>query len=109
VIPRGSHGSHGLEGGAYLGPEVTYYTTADCHLCRVGRSMLSALQRTVPFQVRQVAIDGDEELERRFLLEVPVVEVDGEVVCAGAVDLGRVRAAVNEARMRASRDAATGG
>jgi hypothetical protein len=30
-------------------------------------------------------------------------------VCAGAVDLGRVRAAVNEARMRASRDAATGG
>ena len=54
-------------------------------------------------------VEGDAvELERRFALEVPVVEIEGEIVAQGQVDVDRVRAAVNAARIASMRRAATG-
>ncbi|MDA1010381.1 MAG: glutaredoxin family protein [Chloroflexi bacterium] len=90
-------------------PVVRIYVTADCHLCRVARSKLVALQRTVPFNVESISIDDDDELQRRFAIEVPVVEVDGKVVASGQIDLDAVRAAVNAARIASVRRTATGG
>lgn len=90
-------------------PEAILYVTSNCHLCSVARSLLVAVQRTIPFNIRTVNIDGDEELERRFALEVPVVEINGEVVAAGQVDVERVRAALNAARIAQVRRKATGG
>jgi predicted thioredoxin/glutaredoxin len=84
------------------------YRTKDCHLCEVARSLLLSLQRVAPFRIEVVDIAGDADLERRFLLEVPVVEVDGAVVSSGQVDLDAVRAAVNHARIAAARRTATG-
>jgi alkyl hydroperoxide reductase subunit AhpF len=55
-----------------------------------------------------VNIEGDEALETRFAIEVPVVEVDGEVVSQGRVEIDAVRAAVNAARIASVRRAATG-
>ena len=31
-----------------------------------------------PFELEEVAIDGDPELERRYRTRIPVVEIDGE-------------------------------
>jgi predicted thioredoxin/glutaredoxin len=70
--------------------------------------LLLSLQRVAPFRIEIVDIAGDADLERRFLLEVPVVEVDGAVVSSGQVDLDAVRAAVNHARIAAARRTATG-
>ena len=67
------------------------------------------VQRTIPFNIRIVNIEDDDELMKRFALEVPVVEIDGEVVASGQVDVDRVRAAVNEARIAQMRRKATGG
>ena len=89
-------------------PEVVLYHRKDCHLCGVARALLLSLQRTIPFNLRSRDIEGDEDLERRFLLEVPVVEVAGEVVSSGQIDLDAVRAAVNHARIAAARRSATG-
>lgn len=89
-------------------PSVVLYTKQGCHLCEVARALLLSLQRTIPFNLQPRDIEGDEDLERRFMLEIPVVEVDGEVVCTGQVDLEAVRAAVNHARIAAARRTATG-
>ncbi len=80
-------------------PEVTLYSRKGCHLCDVARLQLRALQQTLPFRIVDVGIEGDEDLERRFMLEIPVVEIAGEVVTQGAIDLGAVRAAVINARL----------
>ncbi|MFA7250093.1 MAG: glutaredoxin family protein [Dehalococcoidia bacterium] len=80
-------------------PHLTLYGRKGCHLCDVARLQLRALQQTFPFHLDDVSIDGDPELERRYLLEIPVVEVGGTVVAQGAVDIGVVRAALINARL----------
>ena len=104
----GGSGERGLSRAGSNVPEAILYVTTNCHLCSVARSLLVAVQRTIPFNFRTVNIDGDEELERRFALEVPVVEIEGEIVAQGQVDVDRVRAAVNAARIASMRRAATG-
>lgn len=78
---------------------MTLYGRPGCHLCEVALFQLRALQQTIPLHIDSVSIAGDEELERRFMLEIPVVEVAGAVVAQGAIDLDAVRAAVLRARL----------
>lgn len=107
---RGAGGS-GERGAARLDgnvPEAILYVSPDCHLCSVARSLLVAVQRTIPFNIRTVNIEEDDALLKRFALEVPVVEIDGEIVTQGRVDVDRVRAAVNAARITHARRTATG-
>ena len=75
-------------------PVVTLYARAGCHLCDVARLQLRALQRTFPFTLEDVDIEGDPDLERRFMLEIPVVAVAGAVVSTEPIDLAKVRDAV---------------
>ena len=80
-------------------PAVTLYARPDCHLCAVARLQLRALQQTYRFHLDEVNIESDPELERRFLLEIPVVAVAGEVVSTAPIDLERVREAIVAARL----------
>ncbi len=80
-------------------PRVTLYGRPGCHLCEVAMLQLRALQQTIPFHIDYVSIEGDEALERRFMLEIPVVELAGEVVTQGAINLDAVRAAAIVARL----------
>ncbi len=79
-------------------PEVVLYTRAGCQLCDEAATALRALGRTQRFALREVDIESDPALERRFMLEIPVVEVDGVVITQAPVDLGAVRAALARAR-----------
>ena len=80
-------------------PRVTLYGRPGCHLCDVARLQLRALQQTLPFHLRDVSIEGDDDLERRFLLEIPVIAVNDEVVAQAPIDLGVVRTAILNARL----------
>ena len=86
------HGSNAPAGAD--APVVTLYSRPGCHLCEVAKLQLRALQRTFPFALEEKNIEGDPELERRFLLEIPVVAIAGEVVAQEPIDLAKVRAAV---------------
>jgi glutaredoxin len=60
---------------------VTLYTRPGCHLCDEAREVIRSLQRSDGgFELREIDIDGDDELHARFLERIPVVEVDGEIV-----------------------------
>jgi glutaredoxin len=58
--------------------EVTIYLADGCHLCESARRVLAAVREEVPFELVEVAIDGDAELERAYRERIPVVAVDGE-------------------------------
>ena len=57
---------------------VTVYHAAGCHLCERALAQVRALRDELGFELEEVAIDGDPELEARYREWLPVVEIDGE-------------------------------
>ena len=57
---------------------VTVYYADGCHLCERARATLAELRRTHEFELREVDIGGDVDLEARYREWLPVVEIDGE-------------------------------
>ena len=57
---------------------VTLYHAQGCHLCEGARRVLVQVQGDIPFELEEVDITGDEELERSYRERIPVVLVDGE-------------------------------
>jgi glutaredoxin len=61
-------------------PEVTVFHGAGCHLCERALAQVRALREELRFELQEVAIDGDAELEAAYRELIPVVEIDGERV-----------------------------
>jgi glutaredoxin len=57
---------------------VTLYSAAGCHLCESARRVLEQVRAELPFELEEIDIGGDAELERRYRERIPVVAVDGE-------------------------------
>ena len=67
---------------AAAAPVVTLFGRPGCHLCEEARDGLLALHsRGARFELREVDIERDEELHRRLLASIPVIDVDGERAC----------------------------
>jgi uncharacterized membrane protein len=54
---------------------VTLYTRKDCHLCEQAKADLESLQSKHPHRLVEIDIDSDPALQKKYLVEVPVVEV----------------------------------
>jgi glutaredoxin len=71
---------------------VRLYTRPDCHLCDEARAGLESLRsQGLQFDLEEVDIDSDEELLRRFLERIPVIELDGEIVSELWLDPDEIR------------------
>jgi glutaredoxin len=57
--------------------EVVLYSRKGCHLCAVAKESLTKLARHGGFTWREIDVDSDDDLRRRFTDEVPVVFIDG--------------------------------
>ncbi|MGZ5214142.1 MAG: glutaredoxin family protein [Actinomycetota bacterium] len=57
---------------------VVLYSRAGCHLCDAARDVLMAERSRSPFDLVEVDVGGDDDLEREYGIRIPVVEVDGE-------------------------------
>jgi glutaredoxin len=57
---------------------VTLYSARGCHLCESARRVLDQVRGESPFELEEVDITDDGELERRYRELIPVVLVDGE-------------------------------
>lgn len=63
-------------------PGLVVLSREGCHLCHEMLVALAALERdgSIP-EVKVVDVDSDAELARQFGLKVPVLLLDGSVVC----------------------------
>ncbi len=77
--------------------EVTLYGRPGCHLCDDAAPALEALARAAGARLVRVNIDDDDDLIRRYGLEIPVVAVDGVEVAHAPLSLDRVREALARA------------
>ena len=52
---------------------LTFYTTAGCHLCELAADLISQLESTFDITVVEIDIVTDEKLVDRFGMRIPVV------------------------------------
>jgi glutaredoxin len=57
---------------------VVFFHAPECHLCAAARRVLESVRAEQPFELEEVDIAGDPELEARYREWLPVVEIDGE-------------------------------
>jgi glutaredoxin-like protein DUF836 len=82
--------------------EVVLYEGAGCGLCARALGVLEMAAPRLGFTLRRISIDGDDELERRYRIDLPVVLVDGETAFTIAVAAGPLERAVARAQARRS-------
>ena len=70
--------SYGLLNDVPQAVRVTVFHASGCHLCERALAQVRALREELGFELEEVAIDGDPELEARYREWLPVVELDGE-------------------------------
>jgi hypothetical protein len=75
-------------------PRVTLYGRPGCHLCDDAREVIARVCADLGESFREISIDDDPDLQRRYADEIPVTLVDGRRHDFWRVDEGRLRAAL---------------
>ena len=57
--------------------QVIVYSRKGCHLCEIVKESLVKLHKRGGFDWREVDVDSDSELRRRYNDQVPVVFING--------------------------------
>jgi glutaredoxin len=59
---------------------VTLYGKPGCHLCEEAKQVVDAVRAERPFELVEIDITRDPELESRYRERIPVVAIDGDEV-----------------------------
>ena len=65
--------------------KVTIYSRPGCHLCDDMKDLVRKVARTIPLTLEDIDIYGDDELENRYSLEIPVLFVNGVRVATARI------------------------
>jgi glutaredoxin len=57
-----------------------------CHLCEEARAVIAAVGERHPFELEEVDITRDPELERRYRERIPVIVIDGKEALELVID-----------------------
>lgn len=65
--------------------QLTFYTRAGCPLCEEAKRMLQLAQDDYPFTWTEVDIEQDDATHEKYMLMIPVIEIDGQVALYGSI------------------------
>lgn len=65
---------------------IVLYTRTQCPLCDDAKRLLTELQTSLPFAIKEIDISTSDELTETYGLMIPVVVIDGIEVQYGKVD-----------------------
>lgn len=82
---------------------IKIYSKPDCHLCDEAKSILARMQRRYGFQLHEVNITGDPALLAEYGERIPLIYVNGHLVCKYFVDEKAVAKSIALASTKASR------
>jgi hypothetical protein len=72
------------------------YSRRRCGLCDEAREVVEAVARSVQLDFEEIFVDGDDDLELRYGIRVPVLEVAGREAFELTVDGERLAQLVAE-------------
>jgi hypothetical protein len=78
---------------------VTLYGRPGCCLCDDALAALQRLRATTPFELRTTDIEADDELFKRYLERIPVIEIDGREAFELIVDERELARALGDDRL----------
>ena len=56
---------------------ITIYGRTGCHLCEEALKVLQTMKIELNFEIEEILIDGNEELEKQYGDKIPVTQIDG--------------------------------
>ena len=65
---------------------VTLYGKPGCHLCDEARVAVESVRARQPFELEEIDITRDPELEREYRERIPVLAVAGEPIAELVID-----------------------
>ena len=77
---------------------VTIYSRKECHICEEALSILEKLKIELKFEITEIFIDGDENLEKLYGEQVPVTLINGEHHDYWRVDPERFKSSLEKHR-----------
>jgi glutaredoxin len=73
---------------------VTVYSRSGCHLCEIAIDRIKSIEPDYEFNLEVLLIDNDNELEKEFGEQVPVIMIDNKIHDYWKVDLERFTNAI---------------
>jgi glutaredoxin len=73
---------------------VTVYSRSGCHLCEIAIDRINSIKQDYEFNLEVLLIDNDDELEKEFGEQVPVIMIDNMIHDYWKVDLERFTKAI---------------
>lgn len=70
---------------------TTLYSREGCTLCKEAYYLLRWLADEYPLNIQVVDITTDPDLELRYSLEIPVLEIEGNVIAVSMIEEYTVR------------------
>ena len=77
---------------------VTLYGRTGCHLCEDALKVLESLKDELNFEIEEILIDGNEELQGLYGEQIPVTHIDGIHHDYWRVDQERFRSSLEKHR-----------
>ena len=65
---------------------IKFYSKPDCGLCIEGLQTLKIVQEDIDFTIEHYNIEEDDEAHEKYMLMIPVVEYNGDVMQYGQLD-----------------------
>lgn len=72
-------------------PIIHFYTKKNCPLCEEAKGLLKFMQREITFTLVEVDIYSDDKFLEQYGLMIPVIELNGEVIQYGHIDIDEIR------------------
>lgn len=63
----------------------TLYTRANCPLCDEAKLMIQMVNEDFPLPYKEIDIESNDELHEKYMLMIPVLEKDNEVLLYGNI------------------------
>ena len=63
----------------------TLYTRSNCPLCDEAKLMIGLINEDFPLPYEEVDIESDDALHEKYMLMIPVLEKDNEVLVYGNI------------------------
>ncbi|HSJ38734.1 MAG TPA: glutaredoxin family protein [Planococcus sp. (in: firmicutes)] len=64
---------------------LTLYTRPNCPLCEEAKLMLNLVQEDFPLDYKEVNIEEDDQVHEKYMLMIPVLEQEDEVLLYGNI------------------------
>ena len=74
--------------------EVTVYSRSGCHLCEIAIDRINSVINDYKFTLNVILIENNNELEKEFGEQVPVILINNKIHDYWRVDLDRFTKAI---------------